>query len=138
MRHLYLYLFVLFLGTLMLDLVVWGALPELGSTGERIDVAAHREKRIAVAYIAAGTPLGEAFPPLRQTGARWLRKACGEDGLARIDAAPRVAMDIILGPTRNSSQRRLKLVYHASPWLLLLTLVAYAARPRQVRMMGPS
>lgn len=136
MRHVYLYVLVLFLGTLMLDLVAWGALPELGSTGRRIDVAAHREHRIAVVYIAAGAPLGEAFPQLRAAGASWLRKALDEDGLARIDEAPRVAMDIVLGPTRSGSHRRLKLAYHAPPWLLLMTLVAYAARPRQVRLMG--
>lgn len=136
MRHLYLYVFALFLGTLLLDLTVWGALPGLGSTGRQIEAAAHREHRIAVAYIAAGTPLGEAFPWLRETGASWLRQACGDDGLARIDEAPRVAMDIVLGPTRNGAHRRLKLAYHAPPWLLLMALAAYAARPRQVSLMG--
>lgn len=135
MRYLYLPMLALLLVSVLLDLIAWGALPELGATGQRIHAAAHRENTIAVAYIAAGTPLTEAVPALRRAGARWLRSACAE-GFARIDEAPRAAMDIMLGPAYNRAHGRLKLMYYAPPWLLLATLAAWTLRPRQIRLVG--
>lgn len=133
--RLHLLALLLFLATLVYDLVVWGALPALPEIGASIADSARREAPLAATYVALGRHLDAAIPTLRAFGEQRLTAAF-EAGFERIRAEPTVAMDLIFDTTWNHQHRWIKLAYWAAPLLLLLTLVLWLRRPRQVRTLG--
>jgi hypothetical protein len=134
--RLYLIALALFLVSLLYNLVVWGAMPRLPEVGASIVDSARREAPLATTYIAIGGPLDSALSSAQSFGAQRLTDALGE-GFARIHEDPSVAMDLIFNTTWNSAHRWLKTTYWAAPLFLLLTIVLWVLRPRQVRTLGP-
>lgn len=130
-RRLHLIALVLFVLTLGYDLVVWGALPRFPGIGAQIAASARHEAVLATTYMALGGPLDAAVPALQGFGERRLSAAFAE-GLAESDAE--AAMDVIFNSTWNAQHRWLKLMYWAPPLLLVLTLLLWSRKPRQVRV----
>jgi hypothetical protein len=97
--------------------------------------SAHREAPLASAYMSLGTRLDAAVVPLQSFGIARLTAAFGE-GFERIRDDPSVAMDLVFTTTWNFTHRWLKTMYWAPPLLLVLTLLLYLMRPRQVRTLG--
>lgn len=133
-RRLHLVASILFVVTLAYDAVVWGALPALPDVGESIADSARREAPIAATYVALGSGVDAAVPLLQAFGARRLEQAFGE-GFERIRSDSTVAMDLIFNTTWNGEHRWLKTMYWAPPFFLLLALVLWTRRPRQVRVL---
>ena len=134
-RHLHLIALGLFALCLLYDIVVWGALPQLPGAGLAIVDSAHREAPLATAYIELGRGIDGAVPSLQAFGERRLNAAFGE-GFERIQADPTVAMDLIFHTTWNFQHRWIKTLYWATPLLLLVTVLLWLRRPRQVRSLG--
>lgn len=136
MKHrLYLIALFLFLATLVYDLVVWGAVPLLPEVGAAIVESAHREAPLASTYIAIGRVLDGAVPALQTFGADRFTAALGENA-ARIAEDASIAMDLIFNTTSNNQHRWLKTLFWAAPFFLVLTIVLWVRRPRQVRIVG--
>lgn len=133
-RRLHLIATILFIVTLAYDAIVWGALPALPDVGESIAESARREAPLAATYIALGSGIDAAMPLLQSFGAHRLEGAFGE-GFERIRADSTVAMDLIFNTTWNAAHRWLKTMYWAPPFLLLLALVLWTRRPRQVSVL---
>lgn len=134
-RHLHLIALGLFVLCLLYNVVVWGALPQLPEVGLAIVDSAHREAPLATAYIELGRGIDGAVAALQAFGERRLSAGLG-DGFARIHDDPTVAMDLILNTTWNFQHRWIKTAYWGAPLLLLLTIVLWLRRPRQVRSFG--
>jgi hypothetical protein len=134
-RHLHLIALGLFVLSLLYDIVVWGALPRLPGVGAAIVDSAHREAPLATTYIELGRGLDGALAPLQAFGERRLTDALGE-GFARIGEDPTVAMDLIFNTTWNLQHRWIKTMYWAAPLLLLVTVLLWLRKPRQVRSFG--
>lgn len=130
-RYLHHVALVLFFACLLYDMVVWGALPRLPDVGASITASAQREAPLALSYITLGRGLDAAVPSLQAFGAERLSDALGE-GFARIRQDPEVAMDLIFNTTWNATHRWLKTMYWAVPFFLLLALLLWWRRPRQV------
>ena len=136
MKHrLYLVALGLFVITLFYDVVVWGALPRLPEVGASIAASARREAPLATTYIAIGGGIDAAVPALQAFGEQRLTTAFGE-GFERIRGDATVAMDLIFRRTWNTQHRWLKTMYWAPPVLLLLSIVLWLRRSRQVRVFG--
>ena len=127
--------FLLFVVTLVYDVVVWGALPAVPDIGPGLAESAHREALLASSYMLLGTHLDAAVPPLQAFGVERLTDAFGE-GFDRIREDPAVAMDLLFGNTWNFSHRWIKTMYWAPPLLLVLSAVLWLLRPKQVRTLG--
>lgn len=134
-RHLHLLALIAFFISLADDLVVWGALPLLPDVGAPIVASARREAPLATSYIAIGQHLDAAVPALQALGAQRLDAALG-DLRARIQQDPTAAMDLIFNTNANSAHRWLKTMYWAAPVFLLLTLLLWWLRPRQVNALA--
>lgn len=130
--RLYLIALALFIVSLLYNFVVWGAMPRLPGVGPAIVDSARREAPLATTYIAIGDRIDGAFSSAQSFGAQRLDDALG-DGFARIAEDPGVAMDLIFNTTWNGAHRWLKTAYWAAPFFLLLTIVLWVLRPRQVR-----
>lgn len=127
---------LLFVAVLAYDLAVWGAAPALPQGGRAIVQAAAREAPLARTYIALGAPLARRLPAVQQFGARRLGAAYGS-ALEVLHENPAVAMDLMFHGRSGGSQRRtVVMAYYAAPVLLLLSLVVWLRRPRQVRSFG--
>ncbi len=133
--RLYLIALALFVVSLLYNLVVWGAMPRLPGVGPSIVDSARREAPLATTYIAIGDRIDGAFAPAQAFGAQRLNAALSE-GFARIAEDHTVAMDLIFNTTWNSTHRWLKTAYWAAPFFLLLTIVMWMLRPRQVRVLA--
>lgn len=134
-RRLHLLALLLFVATLLYDLVVWGAVPALPDVGASIEQSARREAPLAATYIALGGSIDAALPALQAFGVRRLEDAFG-DGFERIRENASVTMDLLFGATWNASHRWVKTMYWAPPLLLLLTLLLWSRRPRAVHVIG--
>jgi len=134
-RRLYLIALVLFIVCFLYDLVVWGALPAVPDVGAGIVDSAQREAPLASTYIALGSRIDNALPWLQAFGVSRLTAAFS-DGFARIAEDPDVAMDLIFNTTWNSEHRWMKMMYWAPPLLLLLTLLLYSRRAKQIHAIG--
>lgn len=134
-RYFHVVALVLFGISLLYDLVVWGSLPLLPEVGTSIVDSAGREAPIAAIYIALGSRIDAAVPALQAFGQEHLTAAIGE-GFERIRADSTVAMDLIFNTAWNAQHRWLKTMYWAPPFFLLLALVFWVRRPRQVRTLG--
>jgi len=134
-RRLYLIALVLFIVCSLYDLVVWGALPAVPDVGAGIVESAWHEAPLASTYIAIGSRIDGALPSLQAFGVSRLTAAFS-DGFARIGEDPDVAMDLIFNTTWNAEHRWLKTMYWAPPLLLLVTLLLWSRRPKQVHAIG--
>jgi hypothetical protein len=123
--------FVLFVLFLLYDIVVWGALPLVPDVGESIVDSANREAPLAATYILLGRSLDGAIPALQAFGESQVVAAFGE-GFARIREDSTVAMDLIFSSTWNFEHRWMKTVYWFPPLLLVVGLVFWWRRPRQI------
>jgi hypothetical protein len=132
-RFLHLIALGLFLLTLLLDLVFWGAVPDLPDVGPLIDRSASAEAILASTYIALGGFLDSAVSSLHDLGASVMTSALS-DGFARIIEDPNLAMDMILSSTFNSTHRWVKVLYWAPPILFVAFLVLWVFRPKTVKL----
>ncbi len=133
-RRLHLIALVLFLLALLFDLAVWGAAPGLPDVGAAIARSARSEAVLASAYIAIGAPLAQWLPAFGDFGAGVLTTAINP-AFERIAEDPNVAMDLILNASYNRTHGWLKLMYWAAPVLLLLSIVLWVRKPKQVSLM---
>ncbi|MEO7324792.1 MAG: hypothetical protein ABIW82_08185 [Dokdonella sp.] len=134
-RRLYMIALALFVVSLLYDLVVWGSLPLLPGVGASIADSAGREAPIATTYIALGHYVDATIPALQAFGQQQMIAAVGE-GFERIRGDSTVAMDLIFNTTWNTQHRWLKTMYWAPLFFLVLTLIFWVRRPRQVRTLG--
>jgi hypothetical protein len=134
-QRLYVIALVLLVASLLYDFVVWGSIPLLPDVGTSIVESARREAPIAATYIALGSHIDAAVPALQAFGQQSLTAAIGE-GFERIRGDSTVAIDLIFNTTWNAQHRWLKTMYWAPLFFLLLTLVFWARRPKQVRTLG--
>jgi hypothetical protein len=130
--RLYLFALVLFVFSMLYDLVVWGSVRLLPDIGPAIAESAHREAPLAMTYIAIGSVIDGWVPALGSFGVSVLETAWG-DGLARMHEDPGVAMDLIFHNRWNVSHGWLKTMYWAAPVLLVLTLILWLRKPKAVR-----
>ena len=130
-RHLHVIALVVFVLSLLYDLVVWGALPRVPEVGEDIVASANREAPLAATYILLGNPIDAALAPLQTFGEARLTAALSE-GFPRIKADSTVAIDLIFNTTWNAAHRWLKTVYWMPPLCLVLTAILWWRRPRKV------
>lgn len=133
-NRLHLIALVLFALSFLYDIVVWGGVQALPDVGPAIADSARREAPLAATYIAIGSIVDSAMPSLGAFGSARLAEAFG-DGFERIRADPTVAMDLIFSSTWNASHGWIKLMYWATPILLLLALILWVRRPKQVRVL---
>lgn len=126
---------ILFVLSLLYDLALWGGTQALPGVGPSIAQSARREAPLAWTYIVLGEPLTNAMPSVRAWSVGELTRAWG-DAFARIEEDPAIAMDALSGESLNGTHRRMRVAYWAPPVLLVLALIAWLRRPRQVRMMG--
>jgi hypothetical protein len=124
---------VLFVSSLLYNLIVWGGVRALGEVGVAISDSARREAPLAATYIAAGGIIDSAMPALGEFGGARLDDALG-GGFERIRADPIVAMDLVFGTTLNASHTWLRTMYWATPVLLVVALVTWVRRPKPVRL----
>jgi hypothetical protein len=125
---------VLFVLCFLYDIVVWGGVHSLPDVGSAIAESARREAPLAATYIAIGSIVDSALPSLAAFGSARLADAFG-DGFERIRADPTVAMDLIFSSSWNAAHSWIKLMYWATPILLLLAVILWVRRPRQVRVL---
>jgi len=134
-KRLHWILLLLFVWALAYDLVVWGAAGHLPDIGDKLRVSAQRNALLATVYMAGGDALDTAVPALEDWGAQRAQAAL-EAGTSRIKDDPNVAMDLIFSQTWNSTHGFLKVMYWAAPALGVAFLIAWARRPKKVRLMG--
>jgi len=135
MKHLHVVALVLFVLSLLYDLVVWGALPRIPEVGDDIVASANREAPLAATYILLGDPIDSAFSPLQAFGEARLTSALSE-GFPRIQADSTVAIDLIFNTTWNAAHSWLKTVYWMPPVLLVLSAILWWRRPRKITTFG--
>jgi hypothetical protein len=122
---------VLFAASLLYNAVVWGGVRYLGEIGNGIAEAAQRESPLAATYIAIGGVIDRAIPALGEFGASRLTDALGP-GFEQVRADPATGMAIVFGTTWNASHSWLKTMYWSTPVFLLLAVISWARRPKQV------
>jgi hypothetical protein len=132
-NRLHLIALVLFAVCFLYDIVVWGGVQALPDVGPAIADSARREAPLAATYIAIGEVVDSAMPALATFGSARLTDAFS-DGFERIRADPSVAMDLIFSSRWNASQSWIKCMYWATPILLLLSVILWVRRPKQVRV----
>ncbi len=134
-RRLHLVAVILFLVVLLFNLVVWGAVPGLPEVGESIARSARSEAPLATTFITLGSILDGAVPAFERFGAGLLTDALG-DGFARIVENPNIAMDLVFSTRLNATHGWLKLMYWATPVLLVLSLLLWVRKPKKVSLIG--
>lgn len=134
-KHLHTIALVLLLLTLLFDLAVWGAVPDLKTVGPLIEESADNEAFLASMYIGAGSALDGAMPSLGAFGGAVMKDGLGEAFPAIIEA-PNLAMDLIFSASYNGTHNWIKLQYWAPPVLLVLYLVLWLIRPKKVNLVG--
>lgn len=132
-RRLHLIALGLFLIVLMADLVMWGAVPTLPDVGIAIERSARNEALLASTYIAIGSQLDAMLPALGDAGAAMMTSAISP-AFERIGEDPSVAMDLILSSTYNRAHFWLKFSYWGAPVFLVLALLLWARKPKQVSL----
>lgn len=132
-RHLHTIALVLLIGVLFLDLVFWGAVPDLPEVGPKITQSAHSEAILASTYIYAGGFVDAAVSSLASFGASVMTDALGP-GFAQIIEQPILAMDTVLSPTFNRTHRWVKTLYWAPPILFVIYIVLWLVRPKNLKL----
>lgn len=113
----------------------WGGASALPDVGPIVRRSAMREAPLVAAFIVLGEGVGKLVPSLRTLGEGWADRALAP-AKERLLADPDVAMDFIFNQSMNATQRMATRGVYAAPLLLVLAVIAYLRRPRQVRMMG--
>jgi hypothetical protein len=134
-KYLHLIATALFVLTLLWQCLFWGGASTLPDTGPIVRRSALREAPLVAGLLVAGELLGKAVPALGDLGRGWADKALSPVA-ERLKTDPDVAMDLIFGESLNSTQRVATRGVYALPVLLLLAVIAWLRRPRQVRMLG--
>lgn len=134
-KYLHLIATVLFVLALLWQCLFWGGASTLPEIGEAVRRSAMREAPLVAALMVSGETLAKAVPALGDLGRGWAGPAL-LPAAERLKADPDVAMDLIFGESLTSSQRFATRGVYALPILLLIAIVAWMRRPRQVRMMG--
>ncbi len=127
------YALVVLILALLFDLVIWGAVPQLPTIGAGISASAHREAPLATTYITLGAPLDKAIPALGTFGTVYLQDAFAE-GTQRLADTPTLSMELIFGESWNRAHRWLKAAYWLPPILLVVTILSWWLRSREVRL----
>ena len=122
-RHLHTIALILFVLVFLFDLVLWGTVPGLPDVGSSIERSAH--------YLALGVPLDAAVGALHSLGTG-IMTAGLSPGFERILAEPHVAMDLIFSSSFNATHGLIKWLYWAAPVLLVLYVLLWIMRPKQV------
>jgi hypothetical protein len=134
-KRLHWILLLLFAWALAYNLAVWGAIARLPGVGDKLRMSAQRNALLATMYMAGGDVLDAAVPFLDDWGTQRAQTAL-ETGIPRMKDDPNVAMDLIFSQSWNGTHAFLKFMYWAAPVLGLAFLVAWARRPKKVRLMG--
>lgn len=132
-RHLHTIALVLLGLALLLDLALWGAVPDLPGVGPQIAHSAQSETMLASTYMFLGGFLDAAVGGLHAYGTQMMTDALSP-GFARIMEDPNVAMDLILNADFNRSHGWVKTLYWAPPVLLVIFGILFAFRPKQVKL----
>lgn len=132
-RHLHTIALILLILALLLDFVLWGAVPGLPEVGVLIERSAHSEAVLASTYIFLGGFLDTAVASLGHFGASVMTDALGE-AFPRIIEDPNLAMDMILSSTFNSTHRWVRIFYWAPPILFVVYVVLWLFRPKEVKL----
>ncbi|MET0230676.1 MAG: hypothetical protein ABW186_07075 [Rhodanobacteraceae bacterium] len=123
---------VLFAASLLYNVVVWGGTYYLADVGTAMIESAQRESPLAATYIAIGGVVDRAIPSLGEFGASRLTEALGA-AFKQVREDPVTGMAIAFGASWNVSHTWLKTMYWSTPVFLLLAVVSWARRPKQVR-----
>lgn len=134
-KYLHLFAILLFLLVTLWQCLFWGGASTLPDMGAAVRRSAMREAPLVAGLMVCGELLGKAVPPLGDVGRSWAREALAP-AKERIEADPGVAMDLLFGESLSSSQRLATRGVYALPVLLILAVIAWIRRPRQVRLMG--
>lgn len=134
-KYLHLIATLVFVLVLLAECLFWGGASTLPETGPIVRRSAMREAPLVAGLTFAGELLGKLVPSLGDLGRGWADKALSP-AVEPLKADPNIAMDFIFGQSLNSTQRLATRGVYALPVLLLLAVVAWLLRPRQVRMMG--
>ena len=132
-KHLHKIAFVLLLIALMIDLVIWGAVPDLPDIGGHMAKSAHAEAILASTYMAVGTPLDAAVGSFHGIGTS-LMTAAMEPLREQIVAEPNLAMDLTLSGQANGALGWVRTFYWAPSILLVLFLILWATKPKVVSL----
>lgn len=132
-KHLHKIAFVLFLLAFMVDLVIWGAVPDLPGIGGHLVRSAHAEAMLASTYMVVGTPLDAAVGVFHGMGTSLMTSAM-EPLQAQIVAEPTLAMDLTLSGQANAALDWIRTFYWAAPILLLVFLILWATKPKVVSL----
>lgn len=125
-----------FLLVLFYDLIVWGAVKDLPEAGLHIRTIAQRQAPLALTYMTLGEPLDAALPFLHGYGLDTARRAF-EPAFVRIAEDTNLAITLLFDRTYNSTHAVLKALFYAAPVLLVLFLLLWWRRPRQIRLGRP-
>ncbi|HQW76454.1 MAG: hypothetical protein WAR01_05200 [Dokdonella sp.] len=132
-RHLHTIALALLVLALLLDFVLWGAVPDLEGVGAQIARSAHAEAILASTYMGLGGYLDAAVSGLHAFGTGVMTDAL-TPGFARIIEDPNVAMDLILNSSFNGTHVWVKNLYWAPPILLVIYAILFVLRPKQVKL----
>ncbi len=132
-RHLHTIALILLGLVLFLDLVFWGAVPNLPEVGEKIARSANSEAILASTYIFLGGFIDGAVSSLGNFGASVMTDALGQ-AFPQIIEHPNLAMDTIMSSTFNSTHRWVKTLYWAPPILFVVYFVLWLLRPKNVKL----
>ena len=134
-KYLHWWITMLFVVALAFDAIVWSAAVRTPDVGDKLMRSVHRQALLANVYIAAGTPLVSAIPALDAWGQSYFQSAADE-GFARIDEDPMVAVDLFFSENWNARHRTLKTMYWVPPVLGVLAIVLWIRRPKKISLMG--
>ncbi|MBL8297076.1 MAG: hypothetical protein JNN30_01905 [Rhodanobacteraceae bacterium] len=134
-KYLHLVAALLFVLVSLWQCLFWGGASTLPDIGASIRRSAMREAPLVASLIVCGELLGKVVPALGDLGRSWARDALAP-ATERLTADPGVAMDLLFGESLSSSQRLATRGVYALPVLLVVALLAWYRRPRQVRMLG--
>ncbi len=134
-KWLHLLLGLLFVVSLVGEMMFWGGAASLPGPGPSIRQSLDRESPLVFTYTVGGEWLGKAVPMLLDVGQQWAAEALAP-GFQRIKDDPNVTAALIFDNTWNGTHRMAKFGVHATPLLLALAVLAWLRRPRQIRMLG--
>jgi len=126
---------ILLLLALLFDLVVWGGVKTIPEVGPKIRQIAQTQAPLVLTYMVIGEQLDAVVPALGRFGADYASQAFG-DVVQRIKDDPNVAVIALFDSNTNSQQATVKAMFWAVPVLLVLFLIFWWRRPRQVTSMS--
>jgi hypothetical protein len=134
-KYLHLIATLLFVLAALWQCLFWGGASTLPDIGSAVRRSAMREAPLVAGLMISGELIGKVAPPLGDIGRNWAHDALAP-AIERLNADPDVAMDLLFGESLSPSQRLATRGVYALPVLLILAVIAWLRRPRQVRMMG--